>query len=248
MLSAAPPTQILSVFKSNHPRLQTALATQEGIYSFGSGAKEPNHKLSNFYLAPIKLTRDNVTPAMKQVCPSLEEFLKQGGMAFHSSEHLWQSLKALNYQTFREFGVAGVLSQWNRVSFARFYPKPGVAATKFDYWNKKQNRGILAKLAANPKHAARAFGWQQGVDMNFEREHLEAGLEKQVWVDILQMKFEQNPPLKEILLATGSRPLMEMARNPVDHWGGMISAETGAIIGCNFMGQYMEAVRDLLRR
>ena len=230
--------------------VQKASAHTFNIILFGSNATPPFHRLSNFHLALIKLNVHDLTPAMETVCPKLQVFLRahSGRVIYPTSEHFWQSLKAQSLKAFSAFVMDGdgLLARWDLATFMRFYPNQEKAASKLAYWSKKHNRGILAKLAAKPKRA-KLLGWKQGEDMDYEREHLDADLERQVWLDILKMKYQQNEgPRKVLLEDTAGKRLVEMARKPTDHWGGMVNHETGEIRGFNAMGQYNEAVRALL--
>lgn len=205
--------------------------------------------MSNVTTLPndLEVGAANIGPEMALVCPGLHSWLIRSGDSddFASSEAAWQALKALNYETFLRFTTKGDLGKLSLAFFQRLYPKnPDKALKKFNSWTRKLADGIVAKIAANPKHAKK-LGLRPGVDMNYEREHLSPTTENKVWMTLLGLKYRQNPSLKDRLLLTGSKILVELepgAKKGHAHWGGLVV--DNAVVGENKMGQYMMKIRE----
>lgn len=225
--------------------------------TFGSNAKGDLHKLSNFYATEVLLRPSDLTPALLSVCPNLKDWVPASGLFFPTSEHLWQALKATDKATFLRFTSNGDLGRWNVSIFANTVA-PGKCENKEDmselarqatksmmHWQKKHNLGVQAKLAANETYAEN-LNLDKG-RMNFEREHLLPATERSVWLTILKLKFARNEELRDILIATRGKRLVEMpGRGKAEkaHWNGRV--KDGKLIGDNVMGLYMELVRESL--
>lgn len=225
---------------------------------FGSNAIKPYYYLSNFSGdGPIALDAAAVTPAMLALCPELLSWLGPR-QQFASSEHLWHALhKAGNAHTFLAFAGAPTRAAWTRKDVwlsqlhARFFLALGLAEAaahkKAMFWIGKSMVGIMAKMAANPKHA-RSLG------LNLRRtpdEEHDLGLEqlRAVWHDILWLKFAQNERARQTLLDTGETPLVELERHfgqkTEPFWGAYRDGER--LRGQNVMGQCMMETRARLR-
>lgn len=206
---------------------------------FYSGSDSPLNKLSNLAEAHIELLPDDpavevlvkIRPELRQWCPA----------KFPSAEHLWKSLQARDQDTFNQFQIDGRLGKLTLETMALVYP-PSEVASKFKYWSSKNNVGIVAKLATNPKRAP-LIGLKM---LNTRNEHLEAFVEEEIWVCILLLKFKQNPLHLAVLQSTGSSKLVEFDRYPkkTTHWGGQYV--NGELVGENAMGRYMQIVREKL--
>ena len=192
--------------------------------------------------------------------PELKGWLGPEGQVFPSSEHLWQALKAKNLRTFLRFTVGGDFGSWAPDVFVRTTLRNKVknlsarkalllGQSKVVHWAKKQNIGILAKIAANSEYAADLQLDEIG-DMNYAREHLPDDVERAVWLAILKQKYSQDPLLQLLLTNTGDEMLVEFekaaARTPSKvKWGGCISP-SGVLLGRNVMGTYLMATRAAL--
>jgi predicted NAD-dependent protein-ADP-ribosyltransferase YbiA (DUF1768 family) len=238
---------------------------EDYIY-FSSRGKAPWHELSNFASVPLTLTPALVlaSPILSLVQPRLLGFVSEKEeVIFPSTEHIWQALKARDSATFFAFTVHGTFGSWNpnvfALTVARKIPpkaKKGkkksitleeFVISKMNQWRtrgNKNNIGIQAKLAANPTYA-KPLGLSES-QMAYDREHLDAATEQNVWLAILRLKF-QVPHFKELLLSTGNAVLVEFDKGATRrhvHWGGM--AVEGAVVGDNAMGKYLMQVRSEL--
>ena len=234
--------------------------SQDYLY-FGSGQAFPEHCLSNFFQTFVGLHECSVTEGMETVSPHLKEWIRtntRGVALFPSSEHLWQSFKATNVKTWKRFTVYGDLASLvgdsARALFTGMTPKGmhgtpmGVqkVKTKIQHWAKKNNIGILAKMAADRKYA-KVLQFEDG-DLDYDREHLTLAVQDEIWARILELKFEQNSTLKAQIIATGKSILIEIDRNAARrrdkcYWGGLVG-EDGKIVGKNTMGRYLMATRE----
>jgi predicted NAD-dependent protein-ADP-ribosyltransferase YbiA (DUF1768 family) len=204
---------------------------------FYSGSEFPLNRLSNLSEATIELSPDD--PAIEVLEKIRPELRKWCPAKFASAEHLWKSLQARDRETFEQFQIHGRLGKLTLETMALVYP-PSEVASKFKYWSSKNNVGIIAKLATNPKRSA-SLGLKM-LDTRLER--LEDSVETEIWVSLLNLKYKQNPIHLATLLSTGTSKLVEFDRYPkkTTHWGGQYIQ--GELIGENVMGRYMEIVRE----
>ncbi len=213
---------------------------------FNSAAAPPLNLLSNLNHAPVQLTRNTLTPALLAVNEKLAEWLgADETWHFETIEHLWHALKATDRATFMQFTTGGRFGRFDAEAFELFFPGNGEA--KYAYWSKKRNSGIIPKLASNGKKYGAKLGI--GKSMRYARERNEDGVQRAVWKDLLSRKYIANRAHRDALLATGKQTLIEFARSSTserpDYWGGCM--RDGALVGTNFMGQMMEAVRESLQ-
>lgn len=229
----------------------------EDYVYFGSSSRLPI--LSNFAHITLSVTPLNLPPLLKTRCPALVKALEHSptrALSFASLEHLYQGTKACDEATLLRFTTSGDLGSWNPTIFDRtLVPKSiknlderaNAALKKMNYWRKKKCIGILAKLAANPKHGrVLQLGTQK---MNYNMEILEPEDEQALWVAILKLKYTQNPSALEALLSTGDTLLIEFdksARRTHVHWGGLYDELTCTVLGDNVMGNYLTLVRKEL--
>lgn len=185
----------------------------ENYISFFSNAKFPLHKLSNFAECEIIFN----------------------GKKYISTEHAFQSRKYIkeDRKRFRITGDLGNIDGFNIV----FDEKD--VENKINYWMKKKNIGIIAKMATDKKRGVK-LGLNR--DENFESDY-------ELWEEILLAKFSIDE-FKEILLNTGNKYLLEFSRNAKnrndEYWGGII--ENGKLYGKNMMGKYLMKIREKLRK
>lgn len=234
---------------------------------FGSGGSIKG--LSNLYEAPITLTMQNLYASLKKRQPQLENWLNshQGRLEFPSVEHLYQGLKAKDLSTFLRFTSEGDLSFWSakffgkttslkkRAKYAKKLGKPvkSLTAEEYEhltqqdmaYWKTKNLIGIMPKLASNPSYGK---ALNLGVDkMDYASERLDALLEHDLWIDLENLKYIQNPPLALLLFETGNKTLVEFDKGATkhhSHWGGLV--KNNAIVGDNVMGKYLMEIRAKL--
>src|SRR3990172_429994 len=174
---------------------------------FGSNAQQPYHLLSNLNAAPIEFTRDDIIDAMRIVNPEIDKFVGDATLCATTIEHLWHALKATDKETFLRF-IEGDFASLTEAAMVPFF---GVekAKKKFEYWQKKNNSGIVAKLASN-----RRYGPRLGIakSMAYEREHLSPTVERAVWRRLHRLKFAQNAIHAAALQSTKPKTLVEFAR------------------------------------
>lgn len=210
--------------------LDTIIPTSLYNYiSFFSNAKDPYYKLSNFnhikdgilYPPPNKDIRDNPR--------QLKSFIdNQEGLIYPSVEHAYQAQKYIERDRIR-FSINGDLGNWD--GFKLIHDKD------VNYWKKKDNIGIIAKMATNPKNTKKL-----GLKIN---KKFKCTID--LWLDILILKF-QKEYYKNILLATNNLYLLEFdrrARLRGSEWGGII--EDRVLYGDNKMGIYIMIIRYLLQ-
>lgn len=219
---------------------------------FHSKGVAPYNTLSNFHRVgagvTLTYTQAQATPALLRACPRLLEFMGGQDAKYPSSEHAWQSLKADDRASFARFQTGGDLTDWSPNGFMPFVSFDAAKAMKkFKHWAEKNNIGVLAKFASNPKYAVNL-----DIALGYTRERLSADDERAVWRVILDAKFSQNADCRRVLLDTGTRYLLEFvsganrdfAKGIVTHWGGLIN--NGRLVGENVMGNYLMEARARL--
>ena len=176
--------------------------------SFFSNAKYPYYKMSNF------------------------NHIKSGiifnGLKYYSIEHAFQAQKYIESDRYR-FSVNGDLGTWDGFKL--------VNNKDINYWKKKDNIGIIAKMATNIK-----IGKKLGLTIN---PNFNSTID--LWIDILLLKYNK-PEYKNIILNTGHLYLLEFDRGAKlkgSKWGGII--EDGILYGDNRMGFYHMIIRKLIR-
>jgi len=187
----------------------------EEVINFYSNGLKPYHKLSN--LAWIK------------------DGIEFDGLTYCSTEHAFQAQKYIKEQRHR-FSIEGDLGNLDsgfKLVFGENYEK------KREYWMKKDNIGIIAKMATNIK-----IGKKLGLirDEKFSSTH-------ELWVQLLSLKFNILE-FKNILQTTQNKYLLEFDRgakrmhlkNSIPKWSGLI--DDGVLYGNNMMGKYIMKVRD----
>lgn len=91
---------------------------------FGSGAKEPFHKLSNFYACRVVFD----------------------GVEYPSSEHAFQAQRVAAHRRRELFSTDGAYADLVK-GFRNFFPRDSSKAEKkASYWGKKKNVGVIAKM------------------------------------------------------------------------------------------------------
>lgn len=170
--------------------------------------------------------------------------LKEGilfrGRTFPSSEHAFQS--CFVPEDMKDcFTVSGTFGDYYS-GFKSLYPSASsdFIQKKVDYWKKKNNIGILAKMAVNRKRLG---------SMNIEKKSMSFEECEDTFFHILQKKFEI-PDFKNVLLSTGKCYLLEFDRfqqeseDKISRWGGKIINHK--VWGHNQMGSLLMKVRDTL--
>jgi predicted NAD-dependent protein-ADP-ribosyltransferase YbiA (DUF1768 family) len=221
---------------------------------FFSNAAHPLCLLSNFATARVvvRASDDATVSALSLVQPLIRTFLaslENHEAVFPTSEHVWQSLKALDLTTFREFTVSGRFGAWDsNVFVATKRGDVDKGKRGMTHWMRKDMLGIQAKLAANPKHGkALELG---ATKMNYVRERLASDVERTVWLAILRLKYGQNVSALHALRGTGAAThLVEFDRSGAkSHWGGCMRAADGKLVGENVMGLFtMEIRREFMQ-
>lgn len=191
---------------------------------FGSSAKQPNNLLSNFAM-----------------CKVVDE---ENGLVFPSSEHWYCSQKVIASDR-KRFTVDGDLGVMTPEAFLLIYPACTIRDKKFAYWSKKNNIGILAKMAVSTPTMMRRLGLRPAVSMD-ETDAL--------WMTLLLAKFRQNPHIRQVLLCTLTAKLVEFDRGAQRNvlkgtpvlWGGLI--KEGHLYGENRMGNLLMKCRTILAK
>lgn len=231
------------------------------VVQFVSSARAPYYKLSNFHVASITIESEDVPESVLRVNPSVADWIEEIGEAtFPSAEHLWQSLKALNYGTWIKFLEDGEFGSLSVDFFAKVvlqtsrknpnYDKWEAAQSKVRYWSSKNSVGIVACMAVN-KTNRRKLGLTDD-DIDYSSEDMDIDTLQDIWHFIHLAKYGQNPGLKEILLGTGNAYLLEFDKSAQRlanadkeaFWGGMLIGDL--VVGRNMMGKMLMTARDSL--
>jgi len=186
----------------------------EEVIKFYSYGIKPFHKLSNFAL--------------------IKDGIEFNGLIFYSTEHAFQAQKYIKEQRIR-FSIEGDLGNIDsgfKLVFGDEWEK------KKNFWMKKNNIGIIAKMATNIK-----IGKKLGLirDINFLSTN-------ELWIELLNLKFNIIE-FKNILKNTKNKYLLEFDRgakrmclkNNIPIWSGLI--ENDILYGNNLMGKYLMIIR-----
>lgn len=189
----------------------------ESVVPFWANGKSGVCELSNFSLIP-----EGIQPF-------------DDGLVFPSSEHAFQSRKYLEQDRAR-FSVDGDLGTED--AFRLVFRKEEWEKKK-KYWMKKNNIGIVAKMATN-KNVGIKLGLRR--DPGFTSTW-------DLWSTILHCKFSKEP-FRTLLLDTGDQYLLEFGRgakreeekgeSPI--WNGIVVNQR--LYGQNRMGVYLMCVRE----
>lgn len=153
-----------------------------------------------------------------------EALIKVFHNKYISTEHAFQSRKFLEPDQER-FTIDGDLGSEDSFELLKINK---------EYWMKKKNIGIIAKMATNAKNI------KLKKDKDFKSSW-------KLWKKILKAKFKI-PEFREILLSTGDLYLLEFSRSSKkieNFWGGLI--ENNVLYGNNMMGKYLMKIRDKIK-
>jgi predicted NAD-dependent protein-ADP-ribosyltransferase YbiA (DUF1768 family) len=183
----------------------------EPVVKFYSNGLAPFYKLSNFALINDGITFD--------------------GHTYCSTEHAFQAQKYIPEHRVRS-SVEGDLGKMDASGFQLVSPSDKWQK-KRKYWMKKNNIGVIAKMATNP-----TVGKRLGLirEPNFVSTD-------ELWMSILTAKFSVLE-FRIALLATANNYLLEFdrgAKRNKPKWGGII--EDGILYGDNLMGRYLMEIR-----
>jgi predicted NAD-dependent protein-ADP-ribosyltransferase YbiA (DUF1768 family) len=188
--------------------------------SFTSNAKPPFHIMSNFHECEVTLY----------------------GVTYPSSEHAFQAqLVPMNFQYF--FSTSGPLATL-RSGFKMMMPKmkEELIDKKVLFWGKKNNIGIVAKMASKREYLLRDHGVTK-TKIDFEECSL-------IFKRVLMAKYASCEKFRMVLEMTENKYLFEFDRSaermsllgtPI-RWGAMI--KDNKVIGHNQMGALMMWLRD----
>jgi hypothetical protein len=227
------------------------------------GSNSTHRDLSNLAAATVTLTPGALPAPLLHLKPQLAQWLTTPTQ-FPSIEHIWQGCKARDKNTFMRFAAGGDFAAWDPAFFGKTtapkkrgaYAKRRGMPTKdlslYDIaelsiecmkrWSKYNLIGIMAKLASNADYA-KALGLVNKMD--FQREFLDPADEEAIWLCLLRLKYANNPGMRQKLLDTGARTLVEFDKGAARrgaHWGGLI--KNGILYGDNVMGKYLMHVRE----
>tara|TARA_B100001996_G_C18577235_1_gene560811 strand:- start:285 stop:815 length:531 start_codon:yes stop_codon:yes gene_type:complete len=144
------------------------------------------------------------------------------GKVYASVEHCFQAQR-YGEEDKKRFTKEGDLGTWE--GFEK------VSKKSDEYWRKKRNIGIIAKMATNKENVL-------GLKREYE---IKDGYE--LWEPMLKEKFKDER-LRKILMDTKEEELVEFdrfANTRGSYWGG--SVIDGKIVGTNTMGKYIMRVR-----
>jgi len=183
------------------------------IYFYACGLK-PYNKLSNFAF--------------------IKDYILFEGLLYCSTEHAFQSQKYIKEQRHR-FSIHGDLGNIEgfQLVFGDNWEK------KKAYWMKKENIGIIAKMATNIKI---------GKKLGLIRDETFISTDK-LWIDILSLKYNITE-FNIILQNTQTNFLLEFDRGAKNYikydktalWGGIIQDDK--LYGNNLMGMYLMFIRN----
>jgi predicted NAD-dependent protein-ADP-ribosyltransferase YbiA (DUF1768 family) len=157
-------------------------------------------------------------------------------LVFVSTEHAFQSRKYVEKDRIR-FSINGDLGNidgFNLVFREKEYEK------KRDYWMKKGNIGVIAKMATNEK-----LGKKLGLERNPDFASTD-----ELWMQILMCKYRKEE-FKQLLKSTEDIYLLEFDRMAYHRFGVSPAFWGGNIVdnklwGKNQMGKYLMKVRNLI--
>lgn len=222
----------------------------DGFIYFNSAAKYPYNLLSNLNYAPITIFKQEISKDMLTINPSIEKWFEMSSTdywSFDTVEHFWQALKATRYDTFLQFMSGRRLSKFDHEIFDVFFP----GQQKYNHWSKKNNNGIIPKLASNPKYG-KALGIH--TTMDYTRERLNEDILRSVWTFLLRKKYLSNSVHLSTLIGTSGK-LIEFERGSTKEkpafWGGCVKScdsegKDQVLYGRNFMGEMMQVIRNEL--
>lgn len=211
---------------------------------FGSGMKAPYNKLSN-------LNECSVTVKLWVLKNFNEFYLKE--YTFPSAEAAWWAHFLLKDADITRLAIGGDMSNLE-TGLGHFYDGE-VLAEKIEYWGRKSNVGIVAKLLAakkgtNIRQTAKELGIYMGTHPvgRYGAQGADSTL-TEIWDRILLAKFNQNASHRQVLLDTGDHHLVEFTRTNIDKaykkfWSGRV--ESNELHGKNFMGECMMRVREVM--
>jgi predicted NAD-dependent protein-ADP-ribosyltransferase YbiA (DUF1768 family) len=218
-------------------------------------AKDPYYKLCSLHAASFVLKATDLSDLTREAYSNAEEWLGSTGIVFPSSEHARQALKAKDRDTMNMFAEGGVFSTIHGEFFSKFMKTldPTKVEKKVKYWSRKNHVGILAKMAASQPKKFELLGLEGKLDVD---KKLTKEQDEAVWKDIIRQKHSQNPILKDILLATGDKYLVDFSvsakrnatreKNPYHElYTGLIDAD-GNLYGQNLLGMTLAGVRSEL--
>ena len=178
----------------------------EKVTAFYSNSRDPFYFLSNFAF--------------------VEEGIEYDGTLYPSVEHAFQAQKYIKSQRTR-FSTTGDLGNWDSIKLVQ-------VKSKRNFWFKKNNIGIIAKMATSTKIGKR-LGLIRDASFNSSFE---------LWYFLLEKKYL----IKKfyfILKNTENQYLLEFdkgARNRGSVWGGII--QNDVLYFDNLMGKYLMKIRE----
>lgn len=246
---------------------------------FGSNMSAPFHLLSNFSQCEIRATvfveadsEEEENKGGKQGSHEGREgvgrsddctrVLLEREYVFPSSEHFWCAHFMRRHKDVSRLACEGDLSTLSSGLRAILGDETG--RQKAQYWGKKDNVGIVAKmLAAKDSRGVRYRAKAMGIDMSVHplKQYGPQGTMDTlvaIWTRIVHEKFTQNTAHRRALMSTGRDDvLVEFVRSKPESslWGGLVRGGVkhsaakgghisgGVLVGGNFMGKRIMAVR-----
>ena len=177
---------------------------EDKYIKFYSEAKEPYNKLSNFHY--------------------IKEGIKYNGLIYPSVEHAYQSTKFNNEKDKIDFTING---KYGTIKGFKLLYKENEWEKKKNYWMKKGNIGILAKI-----------GWKKYLPSHYTG----IKLSKNEWMKILRQKYKIKE-YRDLLLSTKGKIIYEFQRGKCNEYSAHIN-KNGELEGKNTLGNMLMEIRE----
>ena len=174
---------------------------------FHSNAVAPYNKFSNFHY--------------------IKEGIKYNGLIYPSVEHAYQATKFNNIKDKEDFTITG---KYGTPEGFKLLYKPNEWKNKQNYWMRKDNIGILAKI-----------GWHKYPKNHYTYKELD----DTEWLKILRAKYEI-PEYRDLLLSTGDKVIYEFQRGKCNKYSAHINKD-GELEGSNKDGEWLMKIRDEIK-
>lgn len=212
--------------------------------NFGSGMSAPYNKLSNFNECTIT-GKIHVMVGFNEYSP--KEF------TFPSSEHFWWAHFLVRECDVKRLAINGDLSTLE--TGLPLLLEGDKLRRALEYWPKKNNVGIVAKLLAGKNGSSyRKRAMKLGIQMSvhpcvkYGPQGADRTLSK-IWTSILVAKYTQNSGHRQVLIGTGDHHLVEFTKSSSERvssefWAGRVIG--GKLYGKNYMGDCMMSIRETI--
>ena len=219
-------------------------------------ARNHMHKLNAAYNAMFRLRPTDFTTRLRTKYADWVAWLGAAGRIFTSATHAWESLKATNKRTFKRFCRGGDFAEPSREFFDKVSNDrpPLYDNIRYDRCMRLLNVGDVPEIATNGRHARNLSINRSDLDLKAHKD-MSRDDTFDLMLAIQRQKFEQNPVLKVILLATGTAYLVNqqfyeftgpMGPPPKIRPLTASVGKDGSILGDNITGLCLMQVRSEL--